>query len=69
VDRLGGAGVSTGGRQVGIPGGGGRASAYVRLADAPDADLAPGAFDWLRSIVAGEPSILEIKRPRRPTYT
>jgi predicted DsbA family dithiol-disulfide isomerase len=43
------------------------ASAYVRLAEAPDAAAAPGIFDRLISIVAGEPSILEIKRPRRPT--
>ncbi len=43
------------------------ASAYVRLAEAPDAADAPGVFDRLISIVAGEPSILEIKRPRRPT--
>ena len=42
------------------------ASAYVRLAEAPDAAGAPGVFDRLISIVAGEPSILEIKRPRRP---
>jgi predicted DsbA family dithiol-disulfide isomerase len=42
------------------------ASAYVRLAEAPDPGHAPGVFDRLRSIVAGEPSILEIKRPRRP---
>ena len=43
------------------------ASAYVRLAEAPDAAGAPGVFDRLISIVAGEPAILEIKRPRRPT--
>jgi predicted DsbA family dithiol-disulfide isomerase len=42
------------------------ASAYVRLAEAPNAEDAPGVFDRLISIVAGEPSILEIKRPRRP---
>jgi hypothetical protein len=42
------------------------ASAYIRLAEAPDADHAPGVFERLVSIVAGEPSILEIKRPRRP---
>jgi predicted DsbA family dithiol-disulfide isomerase len=43
------------------------ASAYVRLAEAPDAAHAPGVFERLLAIVAGEPSILEIKRPRRPT--
>jgi predicted DsbA family dithiol-disulfide isomerase len=43
------------------------ASAYVRLAEAPEAAEAPGVFERLISIVAGEPSILEIKRPRRPT--
>lgn len=43
------------------------ASAYVRLAEAPDAAGAPGVFERLISIVAGEPAILEIKRPRRPT--
>jgi predicted DsbA family dithiol-disulfide isomerase len=43
------------------------ASAYVRLAEAPEAADAPGVFERLISIVAGEPSILEIKRPRRPT--
>lgn len=43
------------------------ASAYVRLAEAPGAADAPGVFERLVSIVAGEPAILEIKRPRRPT--
>jgi predicted DsbA family dithiol-disulfide isomerase len=43
------------------------ASAYVRLAEAPHAADAPGVFERLISIVEGEPSILEIKRPRRPT--
>lgn len=43
------------------------ASAYVRLAEAPEAADAPGVFERLISIVAGEPSILEIKRPKRPT--
>lgn len=42
------------------------ASAYVRLPEAPDVDHAPGVFERLLSVVAGEPSILEIKRPRRP---
>jgi predicted DsbA family dithiol-disulfide isomerase len=44
------------------------ASAYVRLAEAPDVAHAPGVFERLLAIVAGEPSILEIKRPRRPTH-
>ncbi len=43
------------------------AAAYVRLAEAPDAAHAPAVFERLLSVVAGEPSILEIKRPRRPT--
>lgn len=43
------------------------ASAYVRLAEAPDAAEASRVFDRLLSIVAGEPSILEIKRPTKPT--
>jgi predicted DsbA family dithiol-disulfide isomerase len=42
------------------------ASAYVRLAEAPDADHAPDVFKRLLAVVASEPSILEIKRPRRP---
>jgi predicted DsbA family dithiol-disulfide isomerase len=42
------------------------ASAYVRLADAPDADHASGIFERLLAVVVREPSILEIKRPRRP---
>ena len=44
------------------------ASAYVRLAEAPDPAHAPGVFDRLLSVVSGEPSILEIKRPRRPAH-
>ena len=43
------------------------ASAYVRLAEAPDPAQASRVFDRLISIAAGEPSILEIKRPRKPT--
>ena len=43
------------------------ASAYVRLADAPDAANSGRLFDRVLSIAAGEPSILEIKRPRKPT--
>jgi predicted DsbA family dithiol-disulfide isomerase len=42
------------------------ASAYIRLKEAPDAEHSPGVFERLLSVVAGEPSILEIKRPRRP---
>jgi predicted DsbA family dithiol-disulfide isomerase len=43
------------------------ASAYVRLAAAPDAANSGRLFDRVLSIAAGEPSILEIKRPRKPT--
>jgi predicted DsbA family dithiol-disulfide isomerase len=43
------------------------ASAYVRLAEAPDGPDATRVFDSLVSIAAREPSILEIKRPRKPT--
>jgi predicted DsbA family dithiol-disulfide isomerase len=42
------------------------ASAYVRLSEAPDAAQASRVFDRVISIAAGEPSILEIKRPRKP---
>jgi predicted DsbA family dithiol-disulfide isomerase len=43
------------------------ASAYVRLAQAPAAADSARVFDHLYAIAAGEPSILEIKRPRRPS--
>jgi predicted DsbA family dithiol-disulfide isomerase len=43
------------------------ASAYVRLAQAPEAADSDRVFDHLYAIAAGEPSILEIKRPRRPS--
>jgi predicted DsbA family dithiol-disulfide isomerase len=43
------------------------ASAYVRLAQAPDAADSDRVFDHFYAIAAGEPSILEIKRPRRPS--
>lgn len=43
------------------------ASAYVRLAEAPEGLDATRVFDRLVSIAAREPSILEIKRPRKPT--
>jgi predicted DsbA family dithiol-disulfide isomerase len=42
-------------------------SAYVRLAEAPDAEEAPRVFERLLSIVTGEPAILEIKRPVKPS--
>jgi predicted DsbA family dithiol-disulfide isomerase len=43
------------------------ASAYVRLAEAPEAgDHSTRVFDRLVSVAAGEPSILELKRPRKP---
>lgn len=42
------------------------ASAYVRLAEGPEAADAQRMFDKLVAIAAGEPSILEIKRPRKP---
>jgi predicted DsbA family dithiol-disulfide isomerase len=48
-----------------FPGG---ASAYVRLREAPEAgNDSTRVFDRLVAIAAGEPSILEIKRPRKPT--
>ena len=43
------------------------ASAYVRLAEAPDGAAAIRVFDRLVSVAAAEPAILEIKRPRKPT--
>jgi predicted DsbA family dithiol-disulfide isomerase len=43
------------------------ASAYVRLAGPGDDGDAVEVFDRLLSIAAGEPRILEIKRPRRPS--
>jgi predicted DsbA family dithiol-disulfide isomerase len=42
------------------------ASAYVRLAGPVEGGDAVQVFDRLISIAAGEPRILEIKRPRRP---
>jgi len=43
------------------------ASAYVRLREAPDGgDDSARVFDHLVSVAALEPSILEIKRPRKP---
>jgi predicted DsbA family dithiol-disulfide isomerase len=43
------------------------ASAYVRLSEAPDAADSLEIFERLVSIVAGEPRILEIKRPVKPS--
>ena len=42
------------------------ASAYLRLAEAPEAPDAPRVFDHLFAVAAGEPTILEIKRPSKP---
>ena len=44
-------------------------SAYVRLADLVDGDGAARVFDRLVTVAAGEPGILEIKRPRRPSLS
>jgi predicted DsbA family dithiol-disulfide isomerase len=43
------------------------ASAYVRLAEAPEGAAAQRIFDHLVTVAALEPSILEIKRPLKPT--
>jgi predicted DsbA family dithiol-disulfide isomerase len=43
------------------------ASAYVRIAGPVSNGAALEVFDRLMSIAAGEPRILEIKRPRRPS--
>ncbi|MDQ2942827.1 MAG: DsbA family protein, partial [Candidatus Dormibacteraeota bacterium] len=45
----------------------GGAAAYIRLAEPPDVGDADRMFDHLWAVAAGEPSILEIKRPRRPS--
>jgi predicted DsbA family dithiol-disulfide isomerase len=42
-------------------------AAYVRLAEAPEASDAIRLLDRLISVAAAEPTILEIKRPRKPT--
>lgn len=42
-------------------------SAYVRLAQPVDGDAAVEVFDRLMSVAMGEPRILEIKRPRKPS--
>ena len=43
------------------------AAAYIRLAEAPDPAESKRVFERVVSIAAGEPSILELKRPRKPT--
>jgi predicted DsbA family dithiol-disulfide isomerase len=43
------------------------AAAYIRLAEAPDPTESKRMFERLVSIAADEPSILELKRPRKPT--
>ena len=43
------------------------AAAYVRLAQAPNAADSDRVFDHLYAIAVGEPSIQEIKRPRKPS--
>jgi len=43
------------------------ASAYIRLADAPTGAEAVRVFDSLVKVAAGEPGILEIKRPVKPS--
>ncbi len=43
------------------------AAAYIRLAQAPDPNESSRVFERLLSIAAGEPTILELKRPRKPT--
>lgn len=42
------------------------AAAYVRLAEAVEGPAATEVFDRLVTVAAGEPRILEIKRPRKP---
>lgn len=43
------------------------AAAYVRLAKPVDGEAPEEVFDRLVEVAAGEPRILEIKRPMRPT--
>jgi predicted DsbA family dithiol-disulfide isomerase len=43
------------------------AAAYVRLAGVPDPADSTRVFERVVSVAAGEPSILELKRPRKPT--
>lgn len=42
------------------------ASAYIRLSEPVAVEAAAAVFDRLLAVAAGEPRILEIKRPRRP---
>lgn len=43
------------------------ASAYIRLAEAPDGAEALHVYDSLLAVAADEPRILEIKRPTKPS--
>ncbi len=43
------------------------AAAYIRLSEPPEAADSVGIFDRLVAVVAGEPRILEIKRPVKPS--
>jgi predicted DsbA family dithiol-disulfide isomerase len=43
------------------------AAAYVRLAEAPEQAESSRIFERVVLVAAGEPSILELKRPRKPT--
>jgi|SRR5579864_4236118 len=43
------------------------ASAYVRLSEAVEVSKAEDLFDRVLAVAAGEPRILELKRPTRPT--
>lgn len=42
-------------------------AAYVRISEPVDGSVAVEVFDRLVGVAAGEPRILEIKRPRRPS--
>ncbi|MGZ6299007.1 MAG: DsbA family oxidoreductase [Candidatus Limnocylindria bacterium] len=42
-------------------------AAYVRLSEAVDASQAEELFERVLAVAAGEPRILELKRPTRPT--
>lgn len=43
------------------------AAAYVRLSEAPEGEDALRIFDKIVSVAGGEPQILEIKRPNKPS--
>ncbi|GAC1675096.1 MAG: DsbA family protein [Candidatus Dormibacteraceae bacterium] len=43
------------------------AAAYLRLAEVPDPADSSRVFERVVLIAAGEPSVLELKRPRKPT--